>query len=126
MDIFDDTVAEKPDGDVLTMEKLKEAVERLRSGGCLPSGTVATWSSPWHAEPLFGLRTFVSDYLPAEVPRKLTRWERFRVWVEDLADRADCCYHFPRVQRTEPAKAILIGRDLYIPRAAASSMRINS
>lgn len=34
-------------------------------------------------------------------PRQLDRWERFRVWVENLADRAGVYYHFPRVRRTE-------------------------
>lgn len=32
--------------------------------------------------------------------RSLSRWERARVWFEDLADRAGLAWPFPRVQRT--------------------------
>jgi len=117
-DAYDDIQAERKEPSTLTMESLKEAVDKLRSFGCIPPGSMATtWSSPWH--PIgFAPRFFVSDYLPAATPRKLTRWERFRVWVEDLADRADVYYYYPRVKRVEPARAYVFGRDVYIPRAA--------
>lgn len=130
VDVYDDTVAEQPEGDVLTLESLNATMERLRGMGCVEPGAMASWSGPWHSrDPLFGLRTVVvSDaYLPAERPRKLTRWERFRVWVEDLADRADCYYHYPRVKRTEPAPAgYLFGRNLLVVRSdAAVAIRNN-
>lgn len=86
------------------MEKLLADMDRLGFGG-LASGP----------------RLIVSNYLPDGQPRKLTRWERFRVWVEGLADRAEVYYHYPRVKRTEPTPAYLIGHDLYVsPRAAAA------
>jgi hypothetical protein len=111
-DIFDD--GEPP---VLTLESLAAVVDRHR-GALAPGPMASSWKDLWHFSSPFPI--IVTDYLPAEQPRKLTRWERFRVWVEDLADRADVYYHYPRVRRTEPAKGYLIGRDLYTPRAAIS------
>lgn len=104
-------------GDVLTIEKLNEAIASLRKLEDRPLGPFKSSLGLGFAA---GPRFFVSDYLPAEAPRKLTRWERFRVWVEDLADRADIDYHYPRVKRAEPVAAYLFGRDLYIPRPAAA------
>lgn len=71
---------------------------------------------------MFGPRVFVSPHLPDEQPRKLTRRERFWLWVESLCDRAEIYYYGPRIKRTEPAPAYLIGRDLYIPRRAAAAL----
>lgn len=41
--------------------------------------------------------------------RVLSIWEKFRVWIESLADRAEIYYHYPRVVRTviEPSNKIL-------------------
>lgn len=58
--------------------------------------------------------------------RTLTRWERFRVWVESLADRAEILYHYPRVQRTvtKPmSKVVIIGDRVYCHPAVIQQLR---
>lgn len=51
----------------------------------------------------------VSPYLPTvQRPRKLSRWERVRVWFEDLVDGAGLtreAFPWRRVLRTEPVPA---------------------
>lgn len=97
----------------LTMEKLLADLDRFGLG-----------SAPRAFDGLgFSPRVIVSNYLPNEQPCKLTRWERFRVWVENLADRAEVYYHYPRVKRTEPGPAYLIGRDLYVPTRMAAAIK---
>lgn len=87
-----------------------------------PSSTGYLFDTLWQSGNLYsGLPVIVSDYLPDERPRVLTRWERFRVWVEDLADRAEVYYHYPRVRRTEPG-SYLMGGVLYVPRRAAAAL----
>lgn len=123
------------DEGVLSMEKLAAMLEEIRSGksqypiqpGRLPEEGDYIPPSRSHfglaGHGFYGLRVHPTSYLPAEQPRKLTRWERFRVWVEDLADRAEVYYHYPRVKRTETAPAAyLIGQDLYIQSRALSML----
>lgn len=102
--------------DTLTMERLLADMDRLGLGaGSRRFGGLC-----------FPPRVVVSDYLPVEQPRKLTRWERFRVWVENLADRAEVYYHYPRVKRTEPTPAYLIGDRLYVTPRTAAAIRLSN
>lgn len=105
---------EKP----LTMEKLLADMDRLGwCRGLHPDHSAALGYSR-------GVRVFVSDYLPDEQPRKLTRRERFWLWVESLCDQAEIYYYGPKIKRTEPAPAYLVGRDLYVPRRMAAAIRM--
>jgi hypothetical protein len=49
-------------------------------------------------------------------PRLLSRWERVRVWLEDLAFRSDLVWPFPRVQRTatKPSPEIIRMGDMLV------------
>lgn len=101
------------DDEPLTFERLLADMDRLGLARSAPRvGALG-----------FSPRVFLSDHLPAEQPRKLTRWECFRVWIENLADRAEVYYHYTRVKRTEPASAYLIGNDLYVPRRSVAVVR---
>jgi hypothetical protein len=63
-----------------------------------------------------GIPVVESPYLVTTRTRVLSRWEKFRVWVESLADRAEIYYHYPRVARTvtEPSnKIVLMGGVFY-------------
>jgi hypothetical protein len=97
----------RPDDDVLTLEKLAADMDRL---------------GLWNRPPL--PRVIVSDFLPDEQQRRLTRRERFWVWIEDLCDRAEIYYYGPKIKRTEPAPSYLIGHDLYVTRRTAAAIRI--
>lgn len=74
----------------------------------------------------FSSQVIVCPYLPDEQPRKLTRRERFWVWIESLCDRAEVYYYGPKIKRTEPAPVYLIGRDLYVSPRAAAAIRISA
>lgn len=102
--------------DSLTLDKLLADLDRL--GFNSPPrqyGALGFWP-----------RVVVSNYLPNEHPRKLTRRERFWLWVESLCDRAEIYYYGPRIKRTEPAPSYLIGQDLYISRRTAAAIRFTA
>lgn len=73
-----------------------------------------------------GISIVESPHLVTTRPRVLSHWERFRVWVESLADRAEVYYHYPRVARTvtEPSnKIVLMGGVFYCHPAMARKLR---
>jgi hypothetical protein len=64
-----------------------------------------------------GRRLLTSEYLTRTVPCDLSRWQAFRVWLEDAWGLAGLEYFWPRVQRsrTEPSPEILLmGDDLAV------------
>ena len=67
-----------------------------------------------------------SPHLVTTRTRVLSRWEKFRVRVESLADRAEVYYHYPRVARTvtEPSnKIVLMGGVFYCHPTMAQKLR---
>lgn len=119
MSEFEDT------SNVLTLDKLNAVVERLHSDPryfpIRPGSTLIRSPSTTG-----GLPVVLSENLTVSTPRALSRWERFRVWVEGLADRAEVYYHFPRVQRVEvkpSPDALLIGERLYMHPATWARLR---
>lgn len=103
--------------DSLTLDKLLADLDRLgfNDPSRRPSGALGFWP-----------RVIMSDYLLDEQPRKLTRRERFWLWVESLCDRAEIYYYGPRIKKTEPAPSYLIGQDLYISRRTAAVIRFTA
>ena len=99
----------------LTLEKLLADMDRLGFTNQAPRRFGDFGFSP---------RVFVRDFLPDEQPRKLTRRERFWLWVESLCDRAEVYYYGLKIKRTEPAPSYLIGRDLYVTPRTAAALRV--
>jgi len=98
--------------EILTMEKLLADMEKLGYREL----------HQHHAAALgYCQRVIVSNYLLDEQPRKLTRRERFWLWIERLCDQAEIYYYGPKIKRTEPAPSYLIANYLYVtPRTAAA------
>lgn len=82
----------------LTFEKVLELARNLDLLGSGP-GRI---NRPALTQPLFAsrLKIITSNLLTVSTPKPLSLFERFRVWVESLADRAEVYYHYPRVQRS--------------------------
>lgn len=78
--------------------------------------------SPYGSIPLV-----ISPYLTESVPRSnFSLSERFRMWVESLADRAEVYYHYKRVERVEVkplSKVILMNGKYYCHPLMATKIR---
>ncbi len=57
-----------------------------------------------------GLTIIETPHLTETRMLALSRWGRFRAWIEGLTDRADLQYPFPRIRRSEtvPSSKVLV------------------
>jgi hypothetical protein len=91
------------DGPPLTMQSILDAMAKLPAKPARRG--------------IEGRRLLTSEYLTRTVPCNLSRWQVFRVWLEDACSRADLEYFWPHVQREriEPLPEILlVGDDLAV------------
>lgn len=101
--------------DTITVESL---MEKLRH-----TGPGLSYSS---RRLLYEIAIIESPHLTTTRTLELSRWDRFRIWIENLADEADVYYHFPRVQRaiTEPVRKVFrIGNRFYCHPSIAAELR---